>query len=272
MRTFAIAALTAAALCAGARASPMPDDPPAAPAADSAKEAFVSLKAEYDKAYQEFLAAYRAATTDEERQKAYTEKSPRAEDWAPKFRAIADAHPEGAAAAECLAWIVQNHRDGKAQAEALDLLAENHLSSAVVARVCPMLEYSPAANVESFLRRVMADGPDRDAKGRACYTLARVLGSRSERAARVAEGGESGASGVEQEAVSLFEEVEKTYGDLKYGRGTLGEKAKADLFEIRNLAVGKVAPDIEGEDGDGVRFKLTDYRGKVVLLDFWGEW
>ena len=28
-------------------------------------------------------------------------------------------------------------------------------------------------------------------------------------------------------------------------------------------------PDIEGEDQDGQRFKLSDYRGKVVLLDIW---
>jgi cytochrome oxidase Cu insertion factor (SCO1/SenC/PrrC family) len=38
------------------------------------------------------------------------------------------------------------------------------------------------------------------------------------------------------------------------------------------LAVGQFAPDIEGEDLDGVPFKLSDYRGKVVVLDFWGTW
>jgi len=37
-------------------------------------------------------------------------------------------------------------------------------------------------------------------------------------------------------------------------------------------AVGQVAPEIEGEDLDGVPFKLSDYRGKVVVLDFWGNW
>lgn len=36
--------------------------------------------------------------------------------------------------------------------------------------------------------------------------------------------------------------------------------------------IGSVAPDIEGVDTDGVRFKLSDYRGKVVVLDFWGDW
>ena len=38
------------------------------------------------------------------------------------------------------------------------------------------------------------------------------------------------------------------------------------------LEIGKVAPDIEGVDTDGVKFKLSDYRGKVIVLDFWGDW
>ena len=29
---------------------------------------------------------------------------------------------------------------------------------------------------------------------------------------------------------------------------------------------------VEGEDLDGIPFKLSDYRGKVVMLDFYGDW
>lgn len=36
--------------------------------------------------------------------------------------------------------------------------------------------------------------------------------------------------------------------------------------------VGQTAPEIAGEDVDGKEFKLSDYRGKVVVLDFWGFW
>jgi thiol-disulfide isomerase/thioredoxin len=36
--------------------------------------------------------------------------------------------------------------------------------------------------------------------------------------------------------------------------------------------VGQPAPEIEGEDTDGKAFKLSDYRGKVVVLDFWASW
>jgi cytochrome oxidase Cu insertion factor (SCO1/SenC/PrrC family) len=49
-------------------------------------------------------------------------------------------------------------------------------------------------------------------------------------------------------------------------------KEKGKPHDPSMLQVGRVAPDIEGEDIDGEKFKLSDYRGKVVLLDFWGHW
>ncbi len=36
--------------------------------------------------------------------------------------------------------------------------------------------------------------------------------------------------------------------------------------------IGTEAPEIVGVDLDGVEFKLSDYRGKVVMLDFYGDW
>jgi thiol-disulfide isomerase/thioredoxin len=36
--------------------------------------------------------------------------------------------------------------------------------------------------------------------------------------------------------------------------------------------VGMTAPDIRGEDLDGTPFKLSDYRGKVVVVSFWASW
>ena len=48
--------------------------------------------------------------------------------------------------------------------------------------------------------------------------------------------------------------------------------AKNTLFAMQNLAIGKQAPEIVGEDLDGVEFKLSDYRGKIVFLNFWGDW
>ena len=52
----------------------------------------------------------------------------------------------------------------------------------------------------------------------------------------------------------------------------MGQLVDNEIFAYENLRIGKVAPEIEGHDVDGTPFKLSDYRGKVVVLDFWGDW
>ena len=47
---------------------------------------------------------------------------------------------------------------------------------------------------------------------------------------------------------------------------------RARLDDLLNLAVGKPAPGIEGVDMDGKPLKLSDQKGKVVVLVFWGTW
>src|SRR5262249_26196756 len=80
---------------------------------------------------------------------------------------------------------------------------------------------------------------------------------------------------VAKEIEALFARAAENYGDVAipvtyYGSGgKVRETAEVELFQIRPLALRKVGPDIESEDQDGHRFKLSDYRGKVVLLDFW---
>ena len=61
------------------------------------------------------------------------------------------------------------------------------------------------------------------------------------------------------------------YGDIKMGRSTIGRQANM-ILKAAQIKVGNEAPEIDGIDLDGVEFKLTDYRGKVVMLDFWGDW
>ncbi len=41
---------------------------------------------------------------------------------------------------------------------------------------------------------------------------------------------------------------------------------------VLGINVGNQILEIEGNDLDGKSFKISDYRGKVVLLDFWGFW
>src|SRR5262249_54169152 len=78
---------------------------------------------------------------------------------------------------------------------------------------------------------------------------------------------------VMKEAEAFYEQASEKNDDVKLPYNeTVGEVARTDLFEIRHLTIGKVPPDIEGADQDGQPFKLSDYRGKVVLLYFWSEY
>lgn len=46
----------------------------------------------------------------------------------------------------------------------------------------------------------------------------------------------------------------------------------ASLFALRNLRVGQKAPELEGPGLNGETVKLSDYKGRVVFLEFWGFW
>jgi thiol-disulfide isomerase/thioredoxin len=76
---------------------------------------------------------------------------------------------------------------------------------------------------------------------------------------------------IEKEADELLQRVIDRYADLKHFT-TLGEEAEQLRFELRNLGIGKTPPDVEGEDLDGRKLKLSDYRGKVTLVVFWAGW
>ncbi len=79
-----------------------------------------------------------------------------------------------------------------------------------------------------------------------------------------------------EKARALFTEA-ATYSDAETpdGKGMIAAKAMNELHRLDNLPnlkVGGVAPEITGTDLDGKPLKLSDHRGKVVVVVFWGSW
>ena len=242
---------------AAAQDEPAAAAQPAAAQAAPAAETFEQISKEYDAAQQAFMKEYRAAADDAARKKLVDEKYPRASKYVPRVMAFVERDPDDPAAVDALVWLANRADNEETLKSALARLGERHIKSEKLGQVCQRLGYNTDDFVRPFLTRVLETSPHREVQAQACYAL-----------------GQSHLYGNNgPEAEKRFEEVVAKFADVKGGhRQTLGESAKSQLYEARNLIPGKVAPDIEGEDVDGVRFKLSDYRGKVVVLDFWGDW
>lgn len=209
--------------------------------------------------------------------------------------ALAKDHPGDPAAIDALLWVVgKGYRPETG--EAFELLARDYITDERIAPACPATRREVAsepARIDRFLRAALSRSPHRDVRGQACMGLAEFLSFRAEaiRYARshpeeppwyeaalltpedLAMYRDRTPDDLDDEAVLLYERVVAEFADLKDRSGRrLDEVAEGKLERIRNLVVGKVAPEIKGEDVDGTRLKLSDYRGKVVVLTFSGNW
>jgi hypothetical protein len=185
---------------------------------------------------------------------------------------LAAKYPTGPVAAKALIWVVAHRGPGSQTSEvakALMVLRRDHARNGSLADLCDYLSQLDSPESEALLRGIAAENAVRAVQACALYNLAFLLHTRADASYndRPAE-----AEGQFHEAEQTLGRVASAYGSEKIGGRTFAEQASAALDEFRRLSVGKPAPIIEGEDGDGKRFKLTDYQGKVVLLDFWAGW
>jgi hypothetical protein len=241
--------------------------PQAASTATPAERYRDLLKA-YEKAQQEFSKAYHAAKTDAERQKALSAADLNVYSYADKMVKIAQDAPKDPVAVEALVWVA-TYTGGPQADQAMNNLIADHVQDPKIASLCARIALTTdSPRSERFLREVLAKNSGREAKGQACLALGQRLKMQAERQADSKEKHEA----LSKEAEALLERVTKEFADLKWFNRTLGETARNALNELRNLGIGKTAPEIVGEDIDGKPLKLTDFRGKVVVLDFWGDW
>ncbi len=230
---------------------------------------FKQVQADYLKAKAEFEKAEKDAKTDAERNAAKA-MHPNMEFFAQRMLEVANTHPKDAAAYDALAWIVRNAPNSKPANPAINILARNHVSNEKIGGICLKLGEMSAPAAESLLRAILDRNPNDNAKGLACYGLTQVVKRRYEDAQPAKN--KVNTNALFKEVVALYQRIETDFAEVKGPGRTLGAAAKAESFEFRFLQVGKTVPEIAGQDVDGQKFKLSDYRGKVVVLAFWGNW
>ncbi|MDG3004862.1 peroxiredoxin family protein [Paludisphaera mucosa] len=206
------------------------------------------------------------------------------------------AAPRDPAVVSALQFVIDTARTGPGDEsrQALEILMD-HAADPGMGVLCGRIFYfavEPAA--EELIRAVLRRAPRREDRGRACAVLADYLRHQARMVRRVREEPSrlgryvddarrevalklierTDPESRDREVEGLLERVIAEFADLKWDGDarTLGSIAEGELFAMRNLAVGKVAPEIVGEDHEGRTFRLSDFRGKVVLLTFSGNW
>lgn len=263
----------------------------------SPTKVYQALLRDYEIALVEFQKATRDASTPEAKEKAFRDKYPRPSAWAPRFMEFAKRYPASQSAVEALAWVVTHPAEQAApehelRAKALELLQTKYIGDERLGRLCTALVLTIDQPSETFLRTVFSKGQSAGAQARACASLAQNFKYRSRLVRALEEDREmledyektygkpvlsallkQDASKLAGESRKLFLYVEAKHGKMPHPiHGTLAKLAEANLAALAKPAtIDQPAPEIDGTDADGKPMKLSEFKGKVVLFDFWGH-
>ncbi|HIG04260.1 MAG TPA: hypothetical protein EYQ08_00790 [Planctomycetes bacterium] len=230
----------------------------------AARVAMDKMQKRMDEAWTEYLAPLREAKTAEERDaiELDPEKDPGAM-FLPELFKFSSDHPGTTACLEALSQLIsmasRDEKNGWILEQVVDRILVDYIEHPDLKDLVRFGHYNPPSAQNLLLLRAVADrSPHRSVQGSAFYALGKLLGSSEETRA---------------EGKQLLERVQKEFADVPFFRETTyGEKVAGDLFELDHLQVGQVAPEIIGASIDGNLMQLSAFRGKVVLIDFWGDW
>jgi hypothetical protein len=183
-------------------------------------------------------------------------------DATPQFAEKAKKNLDHPQAVPILIWVCSAtlYSDGTPLAKlydsTIDLLMERfpeRKELAPLAMWLPMDQRHPEW-AEKHLRKLTEKSSDGFTKMNGKFGLATILVKKDEES--------------QPEAEKLFQ----SFVDGPDKNPLFADRAKEELAEMKVRGIGKPVPDIAGDDLDSKSFKLSDYKGKVILLDFWAFW
>ncbi len=235
-------------------------------------ERFARLIAEFQQKAQWFNVEWEDATSEAQRLELEASKHP-ASEYAPRLYDLAVEFENAPIAFDCLVWACQIAGQVSAPAKcdeplrrAADRFAEKYPNDPRLIELMLGLRGSLRPGAWYLMQRIGEKTTDKETQGIALYCCANCrLGSGKEEDSNT--------------AIEMFEKVIQEYpeviyhcSDPRHPQHFIAEESKELLYQAKNLSIGRQAMSVRGKGIDGVAFKLDDYRGKVVLLDFWSDW
>ena len=212
------------------------------------------LRAAYRKAQQDWMAPLTNAKTDAERAKVRLEPGAHPNGtFLPKFKDLAERAKGTAVAFDAGLFVLQNEHNLDLRKDLAIQLMADHADSAKLDAVVASLAYvDQDATLLAALAKLGKHSPHRSVQ-------AAVL------MAQVGTGYSNGVVTPDQKL--MLEKVAADYADTSHGT-----QAKSALQILEHYAPGCTPPDFSGPGVDGKEVKLSDFRGRVVMIDFWGYW
>ena len=255
------------------------------------------VQKETDAFYKEFEKKYEAAPTKDQNALRVQASEKSMELYAPhlaKILELLQPHAGEKEAVDGLIWITERSRlNFKLQMQAMEILQKHHLVHPKVIEMTYHNKHSGLPWVSRFLRTQL-ESPflPSEQRHRILAALAvslqkqatiplmneefpnsDIMGTKLDAGSELNSLSQRDVPKLEAEAIERFTELKAKYAEKDLRGGVnCGKLAESSIFEIQNLKVGKQAPELAGEDLDGVKFKLSDYRGKVVMISFWATW
>ncbi len=134
-----------------------------------------------------------------------------------------------------------------------------HLKSPKLAPVCLGIVAAKDPRSLSLLEKIAAANPDKKVRGVASLGIAMLL----------KDMGEEGD--IMKRRLTMLRSAIIDSADVEVDGVSVAKLAESELYIIRYLSKGRIAPDLQGVDSASRPMKLSDFQGKTVVLLFWGS-
>jgi thiol-disulfide isomerase/thioredoxin len=219
------------------------------------------------------FAAENAKTTDAARVKSLLKHDP-AKTFGLKLLELGEQQPNSNAAfqAQVAALYVVHDSDAELTADIVARSAKHladHFGAEGMGKVALLASPLTHPAVRRLLQSVLDKNLHREDRGLACFALIKNLKIERDQTSEPAA-----LKRIDKQALGLVRRINnQEFGDVTVNDLPLADALKALAESLTpQLSPGSVAPEIIGKDLEGNRLKLSDYRGKVVMLQFWAGW
>jgi len=232
---------------------------------DIASDRFDALEEEAETTYDKWLSDYRTKLQKAEEDGTDLPMMSMVPPLGPvlaKFQAAATDYAGTEDAVQFLTWIAQSGMqiDEKGAIAAFVTLFESHVKSEGLEDLVESFQYLTEVLGEErgtrYLAKVEAESPVADVRDWAAFA----------RLSPILDNSTLDSKAFTEAKAEFKQVIERT--ESRRLRGQMEFKVRL----IETFGLGMVAPDISGVDLDGVAFKLSDYKGKILFVDFWGDW